>query len=53
VSVTIRAAAPDDVPQIYAFIVELAVYEREPEGVTGTPEMLADALFGRDRAPRR
>jgi GNAT superfamily N-acetyltransferase len=44
--VRIRAANLDDVPQIYAFIVELAVYEREPEGVTGTPEMLADALFG-------
>ena len=47
--VRVREATPDDVPQIYAFIVELAVYEREPEGVTGTPEMLADALFG----PRR
>jgi GNAT superfamily N-acetyltransferase len=45
-AVRVRAATPDDVPQIYAFIVELAVYEREPEGVTGTPEMLAEALFG-------
>jgi GNAT superfamily N-acetyltransferase len=44
--VHVRQATPADVPQIYAFIVELAVYEREPEGVTGTPEMLADALFG-------
>ncbi len=44
--VRVRAATPDDVSQIYAFIVELAVYEREPGGVTGTPEMLADALFG-------
>jgi GNAT superfamily N-acetyltransferase len=44
--VRVRAATPDDVPQIHAYIVELAVYEREPEGVTGTPEMLADALFG-------
>ena len=42
----VRAATPDDVPQIYAFIVELAVYEREPDGVTGTPEMVAAALFG-------
>jgi GNAT superfamily N-acetyltransferase len=44
--VRVRAATRDDVPQIYAFIVELAVYEREPEGVTGTPEMLDEALFG-------
>lgn len=42
----VRPATPDDVPVIYGFIVELAVYEREPDGVTGTPEMLADALFG-------
>ncbi len=42
----VRAATPDDVAQLYDFIVELAVYEREPDAVTGTPEMLADALFG-------
>ena len=46
VQVRVRPATPDDVPVIYSFIVELAVYEREPDGVTGTPEMLADALFG-------
>lgn len=44
--VRVRAATPDDVPQIHAFIVQLAVYEREPDAVTGTPEMLAAALFG-------
>lgn len=44
--VHVRAAGPDDVPRIHAFIVELAVYEREPDAVTGTPEMLAGALFG-------
>ena len=44
--VQVRPATPDDVPQVHRFIVELAVYEREPDGVTGTPEMLADALFG-------
>jgi GNAT superfamily N-acetyltransferase len=44
--VRIRRATADDVAQIYAFIVELAVYEHEPEAVTGTPEMLAEALFG-------
>jgi GNAT superfamily N-acetyltransferase len=44
--VRVRPATAGDVEQIYAFIVELAVYEREPDAVTGTPEMLADALFG-------
>jgi GNAT superfamily N-acetyltransferase len=42
----VRAATPDDVSQIHDFIVELAVYEREPGAVTGTHEMLAGALFG-------
>jgi GNAT superfamily N-acetyltransferase len=44
--VSVRPATVDDVAVIYAFIVELAVYERAPDAVTGTPEMLADALFG-------
>jgi GNAT superfamily N-acetyltransferase len=46
VATTIRDVTPDDIPDIYAMIVALAVYEREPDGVTGTPEMLAEALFG-------
>jgi GNAT superfamily N-acetyltransferase len=45
-AVSIRAATPADVPLLYEMIVALAVYEREPEGVTGTPEMLTRALFG-------
>lgn len=32
-SVTIRAATPADADTIFRFIVELAVYEREPEAV--------------------
>jgi GNAT superfamily N-acetyltransferase len=44
--VEVRAAAPSDVEQIYSFIVELAQYERAPEQVEGTPELLAEALFG-------
>ena len=44
--VHIRPATPDDVDQIYAFIVELAEYERAPDQVTGTPELLRSALFG-------
>jgi len=45
-AVRVRPATPADVAHIYAFVVELAVYEREPDAVTGTPEMLAQALFG-------
>ncbi len=44
--VQIRQAGPDDVEQIYAWIVELATYERAPDQVTGTSELLAEALFG-------
>jgi GNAT superfamily N-acetyltransferase len=44
--VTIRPAAPDDVELIYSLIVELATYERAPEQVVGTPEMLRRELFG-------
>ncbi len=46
----IRDAEPDDVELIYALIVELADYERAAERVTGTPEMLREALFGADPA---
>ena len=45
-AVLIRPAGLDDVDQIYAFIVELAEYERAPEQVTGTPDLLRSALFG-------
>jgi GNAT superfamily N-acetyltransferase len=45
-AVTIRPAQPGDVALIHALIVELAVYERAPEQVVGTPEMLAREMFG-------
>ncbi|MGH2914577.1 MAG: GNAT family N-acetyltransferase [Solirubrobacteraceae bacterium] len=45
-AVTVRAAAPADVALLHAMIVELAVYEREPDAVTGSEAMLARALFG-------
>ncbi len=48
--VTVRPALRPDVAQIYAFIVELAEYERARDQVVGTPELLADALFGEHRA---
>jgi GNAT superfamily N-acetyltransferase len=44
--VRIRQATPDDVELIHSLIVELATYERAPEQVTGTREMLAESLFG-------
>jgi len=47
-TIRIRHAGRDDVHFIYRLIVELATYERAPEKVTGTPEMLAQALFGSD-----
>lgn len=44
--VRLRAATEADVVQIYALIVELATYERAPEQVTGTVELLRRSLFG-------
>lgn len=45
-SVSIRRAAPADVPEILRLIVALALYEREPDAVKATEESLGDALFG-------
>ena len=42
----IRDARREDVGLIYGWIVELAEYERAPDDVRGTPELLEDALFG-------
>jgi GNAT superfamily N-acetyltransferase len=44
--VSIRPARPDDVDLIFGLIVALAEYERAPDEVRGTPELLATALFG-------
>src|SRR5579859_3986770 len=43
---TIRPAEPGDAEVIFGLIVELATYERAPEQVVGTPQMLRDSLFG-------
>lgn len=45
-SVTLRAAAPADVPTILAFIRELAAYEKLEHQVTATEALLAEHLFG-------
>jgi GNAT superfamily N-acetyltransferase len=41
----IRRATREDVAQILRFIVELAVYEREPDAVRADERMLEEALF--------
>ena len=44
----LRPAAVGDVDGILDLIHALAVYEREPDAVENTPEMLTEALFGAD-----
>jgi GNAT superfamily N-acetyltransferase len=45
---TLRQATPDDIPQILAFIRELAEYERLAHEVVASPEQLRRTLFGDD-----
>ncbi|MES2988081.1 MAG: hypothetical protein V4808_09270, partial [Pseudomonadota bacterium] len=47
--ITIRNAAPADVPQIMFFVKELAEFEREADKVVATEELLQQAMFGGDR----
>lgn len=47
---TIRQAAPSDIPEILAMIHELADYEKAPHEVVATPGLLRDALFADDPA---
>ena len=42
----IREARLSDISTIHDMIVELAVYEKEPDAVVATPRDLEDALFG-------
>jgi GNAT superfamily N-acetyltransferase len=44
--VRIRDATRGDVGLIFGWIVELAEYEKAPDQVRGTPELLEEALFG-------
>ena len=43
---TLRAARPGDEQGILDCITALAVYEREPDAVANSTEMLTDSLFG-------
>jgi GNAT superfamily N-acetyltransferase len=49
---TIREATPDDVPVILTLIKELAEFERLPDQVVATGEILRESLFG-ERASAR
>ncbi len=42
----IRAATPADIPAIHRLIVELAIYEKEPDAVQASHADLHHALFG-------
>ena len=42
----VRTARSGDVPDVLALVRELATYEREPDAVETTEQMLHDALFG-------
>lgn len=48
--VTVRPAVEADVDLIYSLIGALAEYERAPDQVVGTPELLHRWLFGDDPA---
>jgi len=41
----IRQATPSDVPAILQLIIDLATYEKEPDAVKTTPELLRKNLF--------
>ena len=43
---TVRPATPEDVAHLHDMIVELAIYEKEPDAVVATEQDLMKALFG-------
>jgi len=49
--IRIRPVQPSDVATLHRFICELAVFEREPDAVTATPDQLAGALFDGSGTP--
>ena len=42
---SIRPASIEDVDQIMQFVMDLAIYEKEPDSVVATPEHFRQALF--------
>jgi GNAT superfamily N-acetyltransferase len=49
---SIRAARPTDVQALHDLVVELAVYEREPDAVEATVDQMASTFFPSDAEPR-
>ena len=47
----IRPAQRSDVPALLSLVGELALYEREPESATATPEQFEKVLFPADGSP--
>ena len=47
-SYSIRPALPTDIPSIQRLIIELAIYEKEPDAVEAGEAELERALFGAD-----
>ena len=45
-TLTVRAAAPEDVPRILQLITDLAIYEKAPDAVSATEADLHRSLFG-------
>ncbi len=51
--ITIRPAQVDDVGRILGFVRELAEYEREPQAVKATEEMIRASLFGEEEGRQK
>ncbi|WP_111493452.1 GNAT family N-acetyltransferase [Marinobacter bohaiensis] len=47
-AIEIRTATVDDVPQILAFVRELAIYEKAEHEVVATEATVAESIFGPD-----
>ncbi len=45
-TITLRPATPDDIPEILALVRDLAEYERSPGEAKATAEQMRRALFG-------
>lgn len=48
---TVRAATPEDVPDLLRLVRELAAYEREPQAVVATEDRFAQVLFPASGSP--
>jgi GNAT superfamily N-acetyltransferase len=48
---TLREATIDDVEDLIRLVRELALYEKEPDAATATPEQFREALFPAEASP--